>query len=149
MDREELEQRADAAGYGSAKNVKHVEMEDFLINFLYATAVEGADFINLTTTNGNLFTPFRQQEDHIQALQAKLFNLKVAAATRPVNMKTNKTGHLYTQNKNQNHSGQGIRGRRSITTEITGGCTDTTQATHTRQKHVRGKKLVTGSIPRE
>ena len=65
MDRKELGKTAGAAGYGSSNNVKCGEMEDTFINFASATSAWDANFTDLTTTNGNLYTQMRQQEDHI------------------------------------------------------------------------------------
>ena len=81
LDREELEQTTSVAGYGSANNVKHGEMEDSFMNFVSATAARDAAFIKLTMRNGNLSTQWRQQEDQIRYLQSELCNLKIAAAT--------------------------------------------------------------------
>ena len=81
LDREELDQTSGAAGYGSSNNVKHIVMEDSSMHLASATEARDAAFTKLTKTNGNLSTKLRQQEDQIRALQAKLCNLKVAAAT--------------------------------------------------------------------
>ena len=69
LDREDLEQIAGSAGYGSINNVKHGEMEDFFIDFALVTTARDADFTKLTTTNANLSTRLRHQEDQIRALQ--------------------------------------------------------------------------------
>ena len=76
--------------------MKHCEIEDYFMNFALATTAWDAAFIELTTTDGNLSTQLRQQEDHIQAFQAELCNLKVAAATLSTYMEVNNKGvHPY------------------------------------------------------
>ena len=95
IDREYLRQTAGVVGYGSANNVKHSEMEDSFMNFASATATRYSEFTKLKTTSGNFSTQLRQQEDQIRALQAKLCQLKVAAATRNVEGGTNKTAPPY------------------------------------------------------
>ena len=81
LDREYLKQTAGAARYGTAHNVKSGDMEDYFMNFVSDTEARDASFTEIITTHGNLYTQLRQQEYQIRALQAKLFNLKVAAAT--------------------------------------------------------------------
>ena len=76
-------------------------MEDAFMNFALATAARDEAFTELTTKNGNLSTQLRQQEDQIWALQAKLCNLNVAAATWSIDVKTNKTGQPYARDKKQ------------------------------------------------
>ena len=71
LDREELEQTAGAAGYGSANNEKHGKMRDAFMNFASSTAARDAAFTKLTTTNGTLSTQSRQQDYQIQALQSE------------------------------------------------------------------------------
>ena len=70
MDWEYLRKTSGAAGYGSANNVKHEKMEDDFMHFVSETASRDADFIKMTTTNGNLSTQLRQQEYHIRVLKA-------------------------------------------------------------------------------
>ena len=82
LDREDLEQTAGAAGYGSVNNIKYDKMEDAFVNFVSATAARDAAFTKLTKTNGNLSTQLMHQEDQIRELQAELWNLKVAAAAQ-------------------------------------------------------------------
>ena len=53
LDREDIEPTAWAAGYGSAKNLKHGEMEDAFMNFVLATVARDAAFTELRMTNGN------------------------------------------------------------------------------------------------
>ena len=89
------------AGYGSANNIKHREMEDSFINFTSATSARYTAFTELASTNGNLSTKLWQQKDQIQALQAKLCNLKVAAETQSIDRKTNKTGQPYARCRRQ------------------------------------------------
>ena len=50
-----------AVGYERAKNVKHREMKDDVMNFASATAAQDATFANMTTTHGNLCTKLRQK----------------------------------------------------------------------------------------
>ena len=47
------------------------------------------------TTNGNFSTHLTQQEDQIRVFQAKLCNLKVAAAIQNIDEKTKNTGRPY------------------------------------------------------
>ena len=82
LDREKLEQISGVEWDGSANNVKYGEMEYAFMNFVLATADQDAAFTELTTTNRNLSTQLRQQEDHIWAPQAELCNLKVASAMK-------------------------------------------------------------------
>ena len=49
LDREELEKISGAAGYGSAHNVKHGEMEDSIIHFASNMEACDAAFTGLTT----------------------------------------------------------------------------------------------------
>ena len=70
LDREEIEQTAGAAGYGSPNNANHGEIEDTFMNFATATEALDADFTYMTSTNGNLSDQFRHQEEHILPLQA-------------------------------------------------------------------------------
>ena len=67
------------------------------MNFASAKAERDAAFTELTMTNGNLSTQLRRQEYQVRDLQAKLFNLKVAAEMQPVDMKTKKTGQPYSR----------------------------------------------------
>ena len=72
------------------------------MNFESAAAARGVAFTDLTTTNGNLSTQLRQQEDHIKSLQAELFNLKVAAETRITDVRlSNKTLQPYAHKNKQ------------------------------------------------
>ena len=130
---------AGAAGYESANNVKHGEMEDSFINFASATTARNAVFTDITMTNGNLSTPLRQQEDQIRALQAKLCKLKVAVATQNVEGKpTRQRYHMY-DTRGKNHSGQHTLWKRNIKIRINVGRKDITPVTHTRPKHARGQ----------
>ena len=100
MDREEIEQTAGAAGYGRSNNIKHGEMEDAFMNFASATAAQDTYFTDMTTTNDNLSTQLRQREDHIWALQEKLWNLKVVVATQTTDVKIySKLVQPYSYNK--------------------------------------------------
>ena len=83
------------SGYRIVNNVKHGEMDDEFKNTALATEARDSVFTEKMTTNGNLYTQLRYQEYHIRALQAELCSLKVAAAMRPVDVKTNKTGQPY------------------------------------------------------
>ena len=65
LEREELDQTAGAAGYGSSKNVKHGDMEDSSTHLASATEARDAAFTELTKTNGNLSKKLKQQEDQI------------------------------------------------------------------------------------
>ena len=67
-------------------------MEDTFMNSVLATAARDAAFTKLTTTNGNLYTQLKQQEDHIQALQAELRNLKLVAETLTSEVKGSNKG---------------------------------------------------------
>ena len=60
------------AGYSSANNVKHGEMEDTFMNFALENESHDAAFTKLTKTNGNLSTQLMHQEDQIRELQAEL-----------------------------------------------------------------------------
>ena len=71
-----------AARYGSTNNVKHGEMEDELMNFASETEARDTELTELTTTNTNLTTQFRQKEDQIWSLQAEMCNLKVSEAVQ-------------------------------------------------------------------
>ena len=62
LEREELDQTAGAAGYGSTNSVKHGKMEDALLNFASATSARDENFTNITASNDNLYTHLRQQE---------------------------------------------------------------------------------------
>ena len=95
MEREDMEQTARVAGYVRPNNAKHGEMEDEFTNLLSATSARDSDF------TGNLYKTICQQEDQILALQAKLCNLKVEAATRPVKVKYNNTGQPYVRYNKQ------------------------------------------------
>ena len=96
LDRDALKQIAGEAGYGSANNVKHGEMEHASMKFSSATAAQYAAFIKLTTKNVNMSTQLRQQEDQIWSLQDHLFNLKLTAATQTTDVKGNNKGvHPY------------------------------------------------------
>ena len=81
LDREDTKQTAGSAGYGSAKNVKHGEIEDDFMNLALATSARDSEFTKLKKQNGNFSTQLRQQEDQIQTFQSILCNKKVAAAT--------------------------------------------------------------------
>ena len=87
--REELEQTELVAGYGSSYNIQHGDMEDDFMNFSSATAACDAAFTELTTTNGNLYTQLRHQDDQVRSLQAVLCNIKVATATKTTKVKGN------------------------------------------------------------
>ena len=50
-------------------------------------AARDAAFTKLTTTNRNFTTQLRQQEDHIWALHAEIFNLEVAAVVQTTEVK--------------------------------------------------------------
>ena len=82
LDREKLDQTEVSADCSSANNVKHGEMEDTFMNFAFAIAAHDSAFPEVTMTTRNMSTQLRLQEDHIQALQVEICNLKVAAATR-------------------------------------------------------------------
>ena len=71
------------------------------MNFMSTTEARDAAFTELTTVNGNLSTKLRHQEDQIRASQAKLCNLKVSAAMRPIDVKTNKKRQTYERDKKQ------------------------------------------------
>ena len=101
LDREELKHTTGAPGYGSAKHFKHREMEDVFMNLVSDTEARDTYLTNMMTTNGNLSTQLTQQEYQILALQDELCNIKVASATQPVNVKTNKTGQPYVKDKKQ------------------------------------------------
>ena len=47
LDREDTKQTAGSAGYGSAKNVKHGEIEDDFINLALATSARDSEFTKL------------------------------------------------------------------------------------------------------
>ena len=79
LNREYIEQKTGATGYGSFNNVKHGEMEDAFMNFASAMADRDVAFTKLTTKNGNLSTQLIHQDDQITTLQAELCNLKVAS----------------------------------------------------------------------
>ena len=107
------------------------------MNFVLATAVSYVAFTKLVTTNGNLSVKLRQQEDHIRVLRSELCNLKVAAATRPVDVKTNMKGKPYSRDKKQKPQWPIYKTEKSITTGFTVGRMVTTQATRTRHKHAQ------------
>ena len=79
LNREDIEQKTGATGYGSFNNVKHGEMEDAFMNFALAMAARDVAFTKLTTKNGNLSTQLIHQDDQITTMQAELCNLKVVA----------------------------------------------------------------------
>ena len=83
------------AGYGHDNNINHGETEYAFINFAYPKAARDAAFTELMTTNGNFSTHLTQQEDQIRVFQAKLCNLKVAAAIQNIDEKTKNTGRPY------------------------------------------------------
>ena len=106
LDREELEQNAGLAGYGSTKNMKHGEMEDDFMIFALEMVAHDAAFKKVTTTNKNMSTKLRQQEDYIQSLQAEIYNLKVVAATQTTDVRgKNKGKNPYASEKNRNFNG--------------------------------------------
>ena len=98
---EDIEQTGGAAGYGSANNVKHGEMEDAFTNLAHAIALRDTVFTELMTTNGNFSTQLRQQEDKIRVFQAKIYNLKFASVMKTVDRKIKKTGRPYARDKRQ------------------------------------------------
>ena len=108
LDREELKQTAGVASYGSANNANHSKIEDDSTNFALDISARDAAFTKIKTTNDNLPTQLRHQEDQILYLKAELYNLNLAAATRTDDVKTNNTGQQYARDNRQNHSGQRI-----------------------------------------
>ena len=65
-------------------------MDDLFMNSVSETAARDAAFTKLMMTNSNISTQLKQQEYQFQFLQAKLCNLKVAAANRPMEVKGSK-----------------------------------------------------------
>ena len=77
-------------------------MGDVIIDFVLETAARDAAFTKMTTMSGNLSNQLRQKEDQIRVMQAKICNLKVKAASQPIEVKrAEKSVQPYTRDKQQ------------------------------------------------
>ena len=74
-------------------------MKELFMDFSSVTAERDSAFTELTTSNVNLTTQLRHQEDQIWSLQSDMCNLKVSAAA-----KTTKIGETVTREATTTHT---------------------------------------------
>ena len=145
LNREELKKGGDGR-IREQKHLKHGEMEETFMNFVSATAERDAAFTELTTTDTNLTTQLRQQEDQILDLQADMCNLKVLAAVKTTEGggASNTGGNSNTRTKNHEKNFQPTRMiKNTTTTTTTAGHTNTAEVAPISLQHERRQNLDT------